>query len=175
MLTLDEILQLSQIRESKLQKDLRTVLSTRKKWQVSIHFRLLSLKCDHMALKNGLSAEYDFLNLLLWSHNAPRKPQLCYIHRMHHYSPVIIIFFMDIKVIFILRLYFSIDQEGAKIPICSSRQEKFTCQFFPSGTGLFWPVCLPNMSSFCLHIAVKQLKINQVLLVSRKSLWLGIV
>ena len=65
MLTLDEILQLSQIRESKLQKDLRTVLSTRKKWQVSIYFRLLSLKCDHVALKNGLSAEYDFLNLLL--------------------------------------------------------------------------------------------------------------
>ena len=67
MLTLDDILQLSQIRESKLQKDLRTVLSTRKKWQVSIHFRLLSLKCDHVALKNGLqlSAEYDFLNLLL--------------------------------------------------------------------------------------------------------------
>ena len=41
MLRLDEILQLSQIRESKLQKDLQTVLSTRKWRQVSINFRLL--------------------------------------------------------------------------------------------------------------------------------------
>ena len=57
---------------------------------------------------------------------------------------------MDIKVIFILRLYFSIDQ---KYQFAALGKKNSHANF-----------------SFCLHIAVKQLKINQVLLVSRKSL-----